>query len=209
MPCVHHMKNDHRERLGNSFVGDVFRCALVSRPVGRKEMLSDPEALESMMKEWKGQWTAEVYDFKTVREYDDVVKDAYRKGEEIHMARVHGICVEKHSELPKEDKRRKFKGRGVLLGNQVKNQNFETALFQDLGNSPASFESSRWADMFGCLPGAQRSTGRRHPSVHSGIPNRRSTCWVELPDEAWLPWIDRKKYEKTSCSINQSPLWPS
>ena len=44
MPCVHHMKNDHRERLGNSFVGDVFRCALVSRPVGRKEMLSDPEA---------------------------------------------------------------------------------------------------------------------------------------------------------------------
>ena len=135
MPCVQHMKEDHRERLGSSLVGDVFRSALVSRPVGRKEMLSDPEALESMMKEWKGQWTADVYDFKTVREYDDVVKEAYKNGEEIHMARVHGICVEKHSELPKEDKRRKFKGRGVLLGNQVKNQNFEAALFQDLGNS--------------------------------------------------------------------------
>ena len=53
MPCVQHMKDDHRERLGSSFVGDVFRSALVSRPVGRKEMLSDPEALESMMKEWK------------------------------------------------------------------------------------------------------------------------------------------------------------
>ena len=79
-----------------------FRSALVSRPVGRKEMLSDPEALESMMKEWKGQWTADVYDFKTVREYDDVVKEAYKNGEEIHMARVHGICVEKHSELPRK-----------------------------------------------------------------------------------------------------------
>lgn len=39
-------------------------------------MLNDPEALESMMKEWKGQWSAGVYDFKTVREYDDVLKEA-------------------------------------------------------------------------------------------------------------------------------------
>ena len=31
---------------------------------------------------------------------------------------------------------------GVLLGNQVKNQSFEAAMFQDLGNSPASFEAS-------------------------------------------------------------------
>ena len=58
-----------------------------------------------------------MYFFKNVRKYDDVVKEASNKVEEIHMARVHGICVEKLSELPKEDKRRKFKGRGVLLGN--------------------------------------------------------------------------------------------
>ena len=116
MPCIHHLKDDHRQRLGESVIGRIFSNALVSRPVGRKEMLSDPEALESMMKEWKGQWSADVYDFTNVREYDDVVREASNKGEEIHMARVHGICVEKHSELPKEDKRRKFKGRGVLLG---------------------------------------------------------------------------------------------
>ena len=124
MPCIHRIKDDHRERLGDSFMGNMFVNALVSRPVGRKDMLSDPEALESMMKEWKGQWSAGVYDFEQVREYDDVIREASKKGEEIHMARVHGICVEKHLELPKEDKRRKFKGRGVLLGNQVKNQNY-------------------------------------------------------------------------------------
>ena len=93
-------------------------------------MLNDPEALETKMKEWEGQWSADVYDFKNVREYDDVVREASNEGEEIHMARVHGICVEKHSELPKQDKGTKFKGRGVLLGNQVKNQNFEAALFR-------------------------------------------------------------------------------
>ena len=37
-------------------------------------------------------------------------------------------------------------GRGVLLGDQVKI--FEAALFQDLGNSPATFEASRWADFY-------------------------------------------------------------
>ena len=195
MPCLHHVKDDHRPRLGESFSGNVFHSALVSRPVGRKDMLNDPEALESMMKEWKGQWSAEVYDFKNVREYDDVVKEASRKGEEIHMARVHGICVEKHSELPKEDKRRKFKGRGVLLGNKVKNQNFEAALFQDLGNSPASFESSRWADMFGCLPGHNVQLA---DAIQAYIQASLTgvACWVELPDEAWPRWINRKSFSK-------------
>ena len=111
------------------------------------------------------------------------------------MARVHGICVEKHSELPKEDKRRKFKGRGVLLGNQVKNQNFEAALFQDLGNSPASFESSRWADMFGCLPGHNVQLA---DAIQAYIQASLTgvACWVELPDEAWPPWINRKSYRR-------------
>ena len=195
MPCIHHLEDEHRTRLGESYGGGIFTNALVSRPVGRKEMLSDPEALESMMKEWKGQWTADVYDFKNVREYDDVVKEASRKGEEIHMARVHGICVEKHSELPKEDKRRKFKGRGVLLGNQVKNQNFEAALFQDLGNSPASFESSRWADMFGCLPGHNVQLA---DAIQAYIQASLTgvACWVELPDEAWPPWVNRKNFRR-------------
>ena len=195
MPCAHFVKDDHRERLGSSVIGSIVGNALVARPVGRKEMLSDPEALESMMKEWKGQWSAGVYDFKVVREYDDVLKEASDKGEEIHMARVHGICVEKHSELPKEDKRRKFKGRGVLLGNQVKNQNLEAAFFQDLGNSPASFESSRWADMFGCLP---RHNVQLADAIQAYIqaPLSGVACWVELPDEAWPPQIERRKYRR-------------
>lgn len=197
MACIHHVKDDHRKRLGETFVGSVFHNALVSRPVGRKEMLSDPEALESMMKERKGQWSADVYDFKNVREYDDVVREASKQGEEIHMARVHGICVEEHSELPKEDKPRKFKGRGVLLGNQVKNQNFEAALFQDLGNSPASFEPSRWADMFGCLPGHKVQLA---DAIQAYIQASLTgvACWVELPDEAWPPWINRKKLDDQS-----------
>ena len=63
------------------------------------------------------------------------------------MARAHGIIVEKHSQLSEEDPRRKYKGRGVVLGNQIKNQTSDAALFQDLENSPATFEASRWAGL--------------------------------------------------------------
>ena len=68
------------------------------------------------------------------------------------MAREHGLIYEKNYQLKEDDPARKFKGRGVLLGDQVKDQNMEAALFQDLGNSPATFDASRWADYYGCLP---------------------------------------------------------
>ena len=125
MPCVH-QDLEHREKFGQ---GEMrFRKlynAMVSRPVGRKEMMEDPEAKASMRNEWLGQHKQGVYDFSIVREYDDVVAEAKREGKEVHMARVHGICVEKNYQLPKGSPGRKFKGRGVLLGNQVKNQQWE------------------------------------------------------------------------------------
>ena len=93
------------------------------------------------------------FDLSVIREYHDVVREAKQKSVGVHMARAHGIVVEKHSELSEEDPRRKYKGRGVVLGNQIKNQTSDAALFQDLGNSPATCKASRWADFFGCLDG--------------------------------------------------------
>ena len=64
---------------------------------------------------------------------------------------LYQICVEKGSELPPE--LRKYKGRVVFLGNQVKNQNWEAAMFQDLGSSPATMEAGKACDIYGSLPG--------------------------------------------------------
>ena len=33
-----------------------------------------------------------------------------------------------------------------IVGNEVKDQDMADAIFHDLGNSPATFEASRWAD---------------------------------------------------------------
>lgn len=44
-------------------------------------MISNPEATEAFMKEWKGLWGQEVFDFSQTREYDDVVNEAKKKGQ--------------------------------------------------------------------------------------------------------------------------------
>ena len=177
MPCVTSELIQHREKAMK-----VVRFFGV-RPVGRKEMLTNPDALASMKKEWSGLVDQGVFDLDAVREYDAVAKEAKAKGEEIHMARAHGICVEKHSQLPVGDPKRKFKGRGVLLGNQVKNQSFEAAMFQDLGNSPASFEASRWADFLGCRDGWDvQMADAVQAYIQATL--RGTPCWIELPPEA-------------------------
>ncbi len=51
------------------------------------------------------------------------------------------------------DPRRKYKGRAVFQGNRVVNQNWEAAMFQNLGSSPASMESGKALDCLGCTPG--------------------------------------------------------
>ena len=51
MPCVTSERMQHREKAVKVV---RFFDALVSRPVGRKEMLTNPDALASMKKEWSG-----------------------------------------------------------------------------------------------------------------------------------------------------------
>ena len=197
MPCIH-QHDHHRDKIatndGGININKMFNTA-VARPVARKEMMENEEARKAMRKEGLGQHAAGVYDFSVVREYDDVVREAKRNGTEVHMARIHGICVEKNYQLPKGNPSRKFKGRGVLLGNQVKNQFWEAAFFQDLGNSPATFEASRWADFYGCLPGhgvkLADAIQAYIQAVLTGPP-----CWVELPEDAWPDDIDFRKYRR-------------
>ena len=50
MPCVP-AEEHHREKVVKVA---KFINAMVSRPVGRAEMLSNTKAMDSMKKEWKG-----------------------------------------------------------------------------------------------------------------------------------------------------------
>ena len=110
------------------------------------------------------------------------------------------MIYEKNYQLKEDDPARKFKGRGVLLGDQVKDQNMEAALFQDLGNSPATFDASRWADYYGCLAG---NDVQMADAIQAYIQAKLSgtPCWVELPDEAWHPSANRQRYRRPVCRL--------
>ena len=94
-----------------------------------------------------------------------------------------GISGEKNSELPDNDPLRKFKGRVVFQGNRVVNQSWETALFNDMGSSPATMEGSRAADLFGCAPGHDIMQADA-PGAYCQTELLGTETWVCLPPEA-------------------------
>ena len=77
--------------------------------------------------------------------------------------------MEKIAELDKDNELGKFKGRVVFGGDQVKDQDWQTAMFQELTSSPVTMEISRWIDAIGLLPGnvieqADAQQVDRHPA---------------------------------------------
>ena len=133
--------------------------ACVARPVSKEERNRTPAALEAVAKEWKRLRSIKhkkgvgVWDETRVREKAAVRREARRDGITVHFARIFDLCVEKGSELPDGHPDKKFKGRAVLQGDQVKDQDWQAALFQDLSSSPAAMEASRAADAYGMSEG--------------------------------------------------------
>ena len=139
---------------------------IIARAVPRSELLQNQEATDALELEWvkletakwssKGNQTMDrtgVWGLESVMDYDDAVQAAYDANEVWHFGRLHGFCFEKNAELDKNEPTRKFKGRVVFLGNQVKNQNFEVAVFSDMASRPATLEASAAADFLGLAPG--------------------------------------------------------
>ena len=71
----------------------------------------------------------------------------------VHHGSLATIVVEKNHELPENDPTRKFKGRTVFLGDQVRDHNGDSAVFEELQSAPAAMEAGRICDMYGCVEG--------------------------------------------------------
>ena len=82
-----------------------------------------------------------------------------KEQKEVNFGYLFGICVEKGSELPDGHPLKKYKYRVVFQGNRVVNQDWDAATFEDLGSSPATLESSRACDLYGCAPGHDIQNG--------------------------------------------------
>jgi len=141
----------HRDKERSMCMDDGW--ALVVRSVGRRELESSPGAQAAMKKEWDAFRSLGTWDEKGVRPWAQVSEEARKQGVKAHVGRIFGICVEKGSELPEGSPGRKFKGRVVFQGNQVRDEENLGALFNDLGSSPATMAAGRFVDFYGLLKG--------------------------------------------------------
>jgi hypothetical protein len=92
--------------------------------------------------------------------------------------------VEKGSELPVGDPNRKYKGRVVFQGNQVKDECWDVAMFNELSSAPASMEAGKACDAYGLLQGF---CTQQADAVQAYIQAKLSgtPTWVRLPRERW------------------------
>ena len=127
--------------------------AAVARPVPMKETQWNQKAKEAMDKEWNRLKSIKTWLEETVISKKEAEKQARRSGSTYHFGRVFPILVDKNSELDEHDDRRKFKGRVVFDGSDVRDQDKNIALFQELSSSPATMEAGKAADTYGMLPG--------------------------------------------------------
>ena len=64
MPCLSSVDSGHRDKIQRNAYH--FFNAMVTRPVKRKELLSNPKAMEAFLKEWKGLCDQGVFDLSVV-----------------------------------------------------------------------------------------------------------------------------------------------
>ena len=189
MPTVKGLSQAHRHKLG--FHEHMY--AAVARPVNAAEIRVNPEAQKSLDVEWEKLSVKKAWDLEGIREWDHVSSEAKKTGEKAHVGRVFEICVEKGSELPKGHKLRKFKGRTVFQGNDVKDENSEAALFAELGSSPATMEAGKVVDAYGAQPGykTEQADGKQ---AYTQSLMRGTKTWVRLPKTRWpKSWIGKYK----------------
>ena len=190
----------HREKTPKD--GYTRWPAMIARKVNAEERLSNPKAKKACDDEWNKLLNAGpngCFDTSKVEEFDDCQANARETGEVVYFGRISELCYEKNSELPDNDDRKKYKGRDCFLGDQVKDQDGNVALFQDLSSSPATMAASKFADFHGSLPGNKQETADVTSAYLQAFLKGHRTM-VELPKNRWpKEWIG--KYRRPVCPL--------
>ena len=172
--------------------------ACVARPVKPAELRTNTAAQAAMQTEWtrlrqvkRPDGSHGVWDESGVREWSAVRSEAKRIGKQVYVGLVFGIVVEKNHELDPSDKRRKYKGRAVFQGNNVRDEYGNWAIFAELGSSPATMEAARAADAYGLFPGhAVQQSDAEQAYTQAWLSGTET--WVRLPRDQWpQEWIDQ------------------
>ena len=114
-------------------------------------------------------------------------KEARQNNVKAHVGRIFEIRVEKNSESSPDNPARKYKGRVVFQGNNVFDENWDVALFQELGSAPATLEASKACDAFGLLNGHDAQQADAEQAYIQSKLGGDTPTWVRLPPERRPP----------------------
>jgi hypothetical protein len=153
---------DHIAEAG--FASDAW-FAMVHTPIPMKKALTIPDAKKAVNKEWKKLEELPAWDLTTVQPRAKVSAKAKREGKKIHFGSLMDMCHQKHSE--QAESMRRYKGRVVFRGDQVKDEDGFYAVFSEQGTSASNMAAAKFLDAIARLPGNEG--GRRcNRGLHSG-----------------------------------------
>ena len=170
--------------------------AAVAKQLKKNEWKHNDEAMAALWKEYEGLREAKVWDESTVTDKSSLMAFKRRSSRVMHIAQIFSIVVLKGSELPKGSKGRKYKGRIVFMGNQVRDQYGDVALFQDTASAPASIESAKLIVANGLIGNnVCEQADALQAYVQSYLEGEET--WIAIPEELWLKeWTKSGKYTK-------------
>ena len=125
-----------------------------------------------------------MWDESRVRKAHEVRAESKRDGKTTHFGRVVELCYEKGSELDEGDPERIAKGRAVFLGDNVRDQDWAYAVFEELGSAPPSIEAAKALDTFSLFPGYEETQGDAKSAYTQSFLQGTET-WVALPNDRW------------------------
>ena len=182
MPVMAAVVQEHREHEPDR---PIWLEACVARPVRKAEISRTPAARAALEKEWQKLYKANTWDESTVMEWSEVAARAKTKGTKAHVGRIFEICVEKGSELPAGDAGRKYKGRVVFQGNQVRDESFDYAIFGEVSSAPSTMQAGRAADAYGLLRGHGIQQADAESAYTQADITGDTPTYVELPEHRW------------------------
>ena len=80
----------------------------------------------------------------------------------------------------------------MFRGNDVKDQNWDVAMFQEMATTPTTLEASRYSDLLACFPG-NTVEGRDVQQAYLQADMEGTPTYIALPKELWTPAMHQMK----------------